>query len=126
MLIYGRRFRSVAVPLVPVKERLAAEMKTCPIDRPRSTTPINPSSLEEYVVPGTPGRPGAGAAPAAGRCFVNQPGSGPRPSRLGLGRGLAAYTSPTSRLGVVDGQSGARDSGWGLVHWQRLGSRSNL
>ncbi|XP_052126681.1 nascent polypeptide-associated complex subunit alpha, muscle-specific form-like isoform X4 [Frankliniella occidentalis] len=56
--------RSVAVPLVPVKERLAAEVKTCPIDRPRSTTPINPSSLEEYVVPG--GGPGAGASPASG------------------------------------------------------------
>ncbi|KAE8752282.1 hypothetical protein FOCC_FOCC001075 [Frankliniella occidentalis] len=55
--------RSVAVPLVPVKERLAAEVKTCPIDRPRSTTPINPSSLEEYVVPG--GGPGAGASPAS-------------------------------------------------------------
>lgn len=57
--------RSMAVPLVPVKERLAAEMKTIPIDRPRSTTPINPSSLEEYVAPGS--APGAGATPAAGK-----------------------------------------------------------
>lgn len=40
--------RSVAVPIVPVKQRSTFEMKTCPIERPRSTTPINPSCLEEY------------------------------------------------------------------------------
>lgn len=28
--------------------RSTFEMKTCPIERPRSTTPINPSCLEEY------------------------------------------------------------------------------
>ncbi|XP_077288937.1 uncharacterized protein LOC143913169 [Arctopsyche grandis] len=40
--------RSVALPIVPVKQRQCIEMKTCPIERPRSTTPINPSCLEEY------------------------------------------------------------------------------
>ncbi|KAK9891569.1 hypothetical protein WA026_015528 [Henosepilachna vigintioctopunctata] len=40
--------RSAAIPIVPVKQRATFEMKTCPIDRPRSTTPINPSSLDDY------------------------------------------------------------------------------
>ncbi|KAJ8976035.1 hypothetical protein NQ317_003576 [Molorchus minor] len=40
--------RSAAIPIVPVKQRSTFEIKTCPIDRPRSTTPINPSCLEEY------------------------------------------------------------------------------
>ena len=40
--------RSVAVPMVPIKQRIA-DMKTCPIERPRSTTPINPSLLEDYM-----------------------------------------------------------------------------
>lgn len=40
--------RSVAVPIVPIKQRATYEIKTCPIERPRSTTPINPSCLEDY------------------------------------------------------------------------------
>lgn len=40
--------RSVAVPIVPIKQRNTMEMKVYPIERPRSTTPINPSCLEEY------------------------------------------------------------------------------
>lgn len=40
--------RSAAIPIVPIKQRSTYEMKTCPIERPRSTTPINPSCLEEY------------------------------------------------------------------------------
>ncbi|CAG2056463.1 unnamed protein product [Timema podura] len=40
--------RSVAVPIVPIKQRIS-EVRTCPIERPRSTTPINPSLLEDYV-----------------------------------------------------------------------------
>ncbi|GJQ76362.1 hypothetical protein Trydic_g14737 [Trypoxylus dichotomus] len=40
--------RSVAVPIVPVKQRNVLEMKVFPIERPRSTTPINPNCLEEY------------------------------------------------------------------------------
>ncbi|XP_074032244.1 uncharacterized protein isoform X2 [Leptinotarsa decemlineata] len=40
--------RSSAFPIVPIKQRSAFEMKTFPIERPRSTTPINPSCLEEY------------------------------------------------------------------------------
>ncbi|XP_044255344.1 titin isoform X2 [Tribolium madens] len=40
--------RSAALPIVPIKQRSTFEMKTCPIERPRSTTPINPSCLEEY------------------------------------------------------------------------------
>lgn len=38
----------MGVPIVPVKHRVA-EIKTCPIERPRSTTPINPAALEDYV-----------------------------------------------------------------------------
>ncbi|KAF2899633.1 hypothetical protein ILUMI_06542 [Ignelater luminosus] len=40
--------RSVAVPIVPVKQRGTFEMRTYPIERPRSTTPINLSTLEDY------------------------------------------------------------------------------
>lgn len=40
--------RSCAVPIVPIKQRSTYEIKTCPIERPRSTTPINPSCLEDY------------------------------------------------------------------------------
>lgn len=44
--------RSVGVPLVPIKERSLMEVKTCPVERPRSTTPMNPSCLEEYCESG--------------------------------------------------------------------------
>ncbi|XP_053686283.1 uncharacterized protein LOC128735824 [Sabethes cyaneus] len=40
--------RSIGVKLVPMKERAQIEMKTCPVERPRSTTPIHPASLENY------------------------------------------------------------------------------
>lgn len=40
--------RSAALPIVPIKQRSTFEIKTCPIERPRSTTPINPSCLDEY------------------------------------------------------------------------------
>ncbi|XP_055619946.1 uncharacterized protein LOC129764659 isoform X2 [Toxorhynchites rutilus septentrionalis] len=40
--------RSVGVKLVPMKERAQMEMKTCPLERPRSTTPIHPASLENF------------------------------------------------------------------------------
>ncbi|XP_055906075.1 uncharacterized protein LOC129941463 isoform X2 [Eupeodes corollae] len=40
--------RAHGVALIPMKERLHMELKTCPLDRPRSTTPLNPSHLEEY------------------------------------------------------------------------------
>ncbi|XP_046383530.1 uncharacterized protein LOC124154075 [Ischnura elegans] len=42
--------RSVALPIKPVRQRTLAEIKTCPIERPRSTTPINPSALEDFLV----------------------------------------------------------------------------
>ncbi|GAB0092287.1 hypothetical protein DMENIID0001_072770 [Sergentomyia squamirostris] len=45
--------RPIGVPLIPIKERVHMELRTCPVERPRSTTPINPSCLEEYC--GTPG-----------------------------------------------------------------------
>lgn len=38
-----------------MKHRVA-EIKTCPIERPRSTTPINPASLEDYVTSKEPVR----------------------------------------------------------------------
>lgn len=40
--------RSVLVSLVPVKERSLMDVRTCPVERPRSTTPLNPSCLEAY------------------------------------------------------------------------------
>uniref|UniRef100_T1HC41 Uncharacterized protein n=1 Tax=Rhodnius prolixus TaxID=13249 RepID=T1HC41_RHOPR len=40
--------RSVAVPIIPIRQRMT-EVKTIPVDRPRSTTPIQPSNLEEYA-----------------------------------------------------------------------------
>ncbi|KAM8719204.1 hypothetical protein ACLKA7_011851 [Drosophila subpalustris] len=40
--------RAQGIPLIPMKERANMELKTCPVDRPRSTTPLNPSHLEEY------------------------------------------------------------------------------
>ncbi|KAH8245051.1 hypothetical protein KR032_004376 [Drosophila birchii] len=40
--------RAQGVPLIPMRERANMELKTCPVDRPRSTTPLNPSHLEEY------------------------------------------------------------------------------
>ncbi|XP_048517254.1 uncharacterized protein LOC109533590 isoform X2 [Dendroctonus ponderosae] len=40
--------RSSAIPILPIKQRCVLDMKTCPIDRPRSTTPIHSSGLENY------------------------------------------------------------------------------
>lgn len=40
--------RSSCVPIVPVRDRVLMDVRTCPVDRPRSTTPLNPSCLEEY------------------------------------------------------------------------------
>uniref|UniRef100_A0A1B0CAQ1 Uncharacterized protein n=2 Tax=Lutzomyia longipalpis TaxID=7200 RepID=A0A1B0CAQ1_LUTLO len=45
--------RSMGVVIIPSKERAHMELRMCPVERPRSTTPINPSCLEEYC--GTPG-----------------------------------------------------------------------
>ncbi|XP_012151265.2 uncharacterized protein LOC100883046 isoform X1 [Megachile rotundata] len=41
--------KSVAVPILPVKQRLQ-EVRTIPIERPRSTTPINRTLLDEFVM----------------------------------------------------------------------------
>ncbi|XP_053952255.1 uncharacterized protein LOC128859332 isoform X1 [Anastrepha ludens] len=40
--------RAQGIPLIPMKDRANMELKTCPVERPRSTTPLNPSHLEEY------------------------------------------------------------------------------
>lgn len=40
--------RAVGVKLVPMKERAQIEMKTYPLERPRSTTPIHPAAFENY------------------------------------------------------------------------------
>lgn len=40
--------KAQVVNLIPMKERANMELKTCPVERPRSTTPLNPSHLEEY------------------------------------------------------------------------------
>ncbi|XP_039294162.1 serine/arginine repetitive matrix protein 1 isoform X2 [Nilaparvata lugens] len=42
--------RSLAHPMIPIKQRVS-EVKTYPIERPRSTTPINPSTLDDYITP---------------------------------------------------------------------------
>lgn len=40
--------RTLGVSIIPVRERVLMDVKMCPLDRPRSTTPLNPSYLEEY------------------------------------------------------------------------------
>lgn len=40
--------RALGVTIVPVRDRVLMDVRTCPVDRPRSTTPLNPSFLEEY------------------------------------------------------------------------------
>lgn len=40
----------MAHPIIPIKQRVS-EVKTYPIERPRSTTPINPATLDDYVMP---------------------------------------------------------------------------
>lgn len=40
--------RSVGVPIIPIKERATMEVKTYPVERPRSTTPLNPSFIDDY------------------------------------------------------------------------------
>lgn len=40
--------RSIGIKLVPAKERAQIDVKTFSVERPRSTTPINPASLQNY------------------------------------------------------------------------------
>ncbi len=40
--------RPVGIAIIPVRERSLMDVKTCPVERPRSTTPMNPCHLEEY------------------------------------------------------------------------------
>lgn len=40
--------RTLGVTIIPVRDRVLLEVRTCPVDRPRSTTPLNPLFLEEY------------------------------------------------------------------------------
>lgn len=42
--------RSLGIAIMPIRDRALMEMKTCPVERPRSTTPLNPSYLEEYCL----------------------------------------------------------------------------
>lgn len=42
--------RLVGIPIIPVKERATMEVKTYPVERPRSTTPLNPSFVDDYCV----------------------------------------------------------------------------
>lgn len=41
--------KSIALPMLPVKQRLQ-EVRIIPTERPRSTTPINPTLLDEFVM----------------------------------------------------------------------------
>ncbi|XP_036346318.1 platelet binding protein GspB [Rhagoletis pomonella] len=61
--------RAQGVPLIPMKDRANMELKTCPVERPRSTTPLNPSHLEEYcgiVTPQEPAYELSGSVPVRG------------------------------------------------------------
>lgn len=40
--------RHMGVSIIPVRDRVLMEVRTCPVERPRSTTPLNISSLQEY------------------------------------------------------------------------------
>lgn len=40
--------RAVGIPMISVKERATMEVKTYPVERPRSTTPLNPSFIDDY------------------------------------------------------------------------------
>lgn len=40
--------RSMGIAIVPVRERALMDVKTFPVERPRSTTPLNISCLQEY------------------------------------------------------------------------------
>lgn len=40
--------RSLGVSIIPIRERALMDVKTCPVERPRSTTPLNISCLQEY------------------------------------------------------------------------------
>lgn len=40
--------RSICIPIIPIRERALMDVKTCPVERPRSTTPLNISCLQEY------------------------------------------------------------------------------
>ncbi|XP_040166406.1 uncharacterized protein LOC120902026 [Anopheles arabiensis] len=40
--------KPVGIKLVPAKERTQIDLKTYPLERPRSTTPIHPGSLDKY------------------------------------------------------------------------------
>lgn len=42
--------RAIGIPIISVKERATMEVKTYPVERPRSTTPLNPSFLDDYCV----------------------------------------------------------------------------
>ncbi|XP_055295148.1 uncharacterized protein LOC129564912 isoform X2 [Sitodiplosis mosellana] len=40
--------RTLGISIIPVRERALMDVKTCPLERPRSTTPLNISCLQEY------------------------------------------------------------------------------
>ncbi|XP_055390420.1 uncharacterized protein LOC129619273 [Condylostylus longicornis] len=46
--------RPQGISIIPVKERANMEVKTFSLDRPRSTTPMNPAHLEEFLEIVTP------------------------------------------------------------------------
>lgn len=40
--------RSICIKIIPMRERTQTELITIPVERPRSTTPINPTSLDNF------------------------------------------------------------------------------
>lgn len=61
--------RSHGVSLIPMKDRVHMEVKTCPVERPRSTTPLNPAHLEEYY--GIIGGAGTGVVGISDNSYIN-------------------------------------------------------
>ncbi|XP_031635895.1 uncharacterized protein LOC116348860 isoform X2 [Contarinia nasturtii] len=39
---------TIGVSIMPIRERALMDVRTCPVERPRSTTPLNISCLQEY------------------------------------------------------------------------------
>ncbi|KAF4523354.1 hypothetical protein B566_EDAN005508 [Ephemera danica] len=93
--------RSMAVPIVPVRQRLCPEM--CPIDRPRSTTPINPANLDDFVQSGP--RTGATPPPESERLRISLP----REDSLGTARPLK---SPHRKTPVAKSWAEFAESGF--------------
>ncbi|XP_041630951.1 pneumococcal serine-rich repeat protein isoform X2 [Drosophila kikkawai] len=92
--------RAQGVPLIPMRERANMELKTCPVDRPRSTTPLNPSHLEEYctgIMMPQEEMDGLGAGTGAGTIMSAALGNGAAGGGGGVGGGIVGPGGPPVR-----------------------------